>query len=395
MLQLQFIQPSEEEESTIDVDVENTRELFPGENSIRKRSKKMKRVLKPMSRKLAQMPGSLIHIGEQKMERVKITHFNYSPDFEAEKQDQSIDDCGLKNDFNGVCWWDISGIHDVGLIDQIGKKFDIHSLTLEDILNTNHRPKMEDLEKHIFLVLKMLSYDKQRKDILIEHVSFILGNNYVLTFQEEEKRDVFDPVRSRIRTAKGRIRKLGADYLLYSLMDTIIDNYFRILENLGEDIEQIEDRALRQPTSETISWIHRVKREVLFLRKIVWPLRDILSELQKSESDLLHETTDVYWRDLYDHVVQIIETTEIYRDMVSGIQELYLSSMSNKLNEVMKVLTIIATIFIPLTFIAGVYGMNFESMPEIKWRFGYFFAWVIMVIIGAGMIAFFKRKKWF
>jgi magnesium transporter len=230
-------------------------------------------------------------------------------------------------------------------------------------------------------------------EIVTEQISLILGPNFVISFQEK-KGTVFNPIRERIRNDKGRIRKMGSDYLAYSLLDLIVDNYFIIMEKLGEKIEFLEEEVVTHPTPETLQTIHHLKREMIFLRKGVWPLREVVSGLERGESSLIKESTRIYLRDVYDHTIQTIDTIETYRDMVSGMLDIYLSSISNRLNAVMKVLTIIATIFMPLTFLAGIYGMNFKYMPELEWRWGYLMFWLIMIGIGAFMLIYFKKKRW-
>jgi len=281
----------------------------------------------------------------------------------------------------------------VGIIEKIGKHFSIHPLILEDILHTGQRPKMEDFEDYIFLVVKMFYYDEKDDEIKMEQVSLLLGSNFVISFQEREG-DIFDPIRERIRNHKGRIRMMKADYLGYALLDTIVDNYFIILEKVGENIENMEEELVTRPTPETLQTIHNLKRELIVLRKSIWPLREVVNSLERGESPLINEATGVYLRDVYDHTIQVIDTIETFRDMVSGMLDIYLSSISNKMNEVMKVLTIIATIFIPLTFVAGIYGMNFEFMPELKWHWGYFAALLVMVAVAVIMVFYFRRKRW-
>jgi len=252
---------------------------------------------------------------------------------------------------------------------------------------------MEELEGHLFFVLKMLQYESAVKEIKAEQVSFILLENGLITFQEREG-DVFEPVRERLRKNKGRLRRSGADYLLYALIDAVVDNYFLVLDALGMDIEELEDTLLVNPGTESLQTLHKLKQELIFIRKSVWPLREMLNSTIKLDSKLVKKSTLVYLRDIYDHTIQTIEIIESYRDLAAGLQDLYLSGVSNRMNEVMKVLTIIATIFIPLTFIAGIYGMNFEFMPELKWEYGYFFILGVMVVLAIGMLVYFKRKKW-
>jgi magnesium transporter len=239
----------------------------------------------------------------------------------------------------------------------------------------------------------MLNFDRETRELKGEQFSLILGKDYVLTFQERVG-NVFDPVRERLRKARGRIRKMGPDYLAYALMDTIVDRYFTVLENMGEAVESLEEELVTDPTPETLQKIHRLKRELILLRKSVWPLREVISTLERGEFPLIKDATTVFLRDVYDHTIQVVDTIETLRDMVSGMLDVYLSSVSNRMNEVMKVLTIIATIFIPITFIAGIYGMNFKAMPELEWPFGYAFVWALIIIVGGMIIFYFKRKKW-
>jgi magnesium transporter len=263
----------------------------------------------------------------------------------------------------------------------------------EDILNTTQRPKFDDYGDYLYAVVKMLRWDAEREEAEIEQVSLVLGKNFVFSFQEREG-DVFDPIRHRIRNAKGRIRKMSADYLAYCLIDAIVDGYFVILEHLGDRIEAVEANLVSNPTPQTLREIHALKRESLLLRRSIWPLREVVSGLERTESQLVADATHVYLRDVYDHSVQVIDTMETFRDMLTGMLDTYLSSLSNRMNEVMKVLTIIATIFIPLTFIAGIYGMNFRHMPELQWRWGYAAALVAMAIVAVGMLLHFRRRKW-
>lgn len=351
------------------------------------------RFVRRMKRKVAQPPGTLIHIGEKKTHTVTMTLTRYTKDTLEEKEMTDACECITETDFEGVCWINVTGIHDIETVEDLGTKFGLHPLVMEDIVNSYQRPKQEEVEGYIFTVLKMLYYDKGDKEVKTEHISIILGDRSVITFQELPG-DVFDPVRERIRKSKGRIRKLGPDYLFYALMDAVVDNYFLVLETIGEEIESLEEQLLNHPTPEILQSLHRLKQEMIYLRKGVWPLREVINSLLKSESKRIKKGTRIFLRDVYDHTIQVIETVETYRDMVSGLQDLYLSSISNRMNEVMKVLTIIATIFIPLTFIAGIYGMNFDVMPELKWKFGYFAVWGVLLVVGVAMVIYFKRKKW-
>jgi magnesium transporter len=353
-----------------------------------------KRQQKMSSSRAGLPPGTLVYIGEKKVENVRITFLDYDEQSFEEKQVPNIEECLKLKDTGTVSWINIDGLHDIELLEKLGKGFELHPLVLEDILNTGQRPKFEDYEKHIFIVLKMLSFSQEYQSVETEQVSVILGPNYVISFQERIG-DVFEQIRDRIRNSKGRIRKTGPDYLAYALLDAIVDNYFVILEKLGEKIESMEEEVINNPRERTVQQIHSLKREMISLRKSIWPLRELIGGLQKSESSLIKETTDIYMRDVYDHTIQIIDTIESFRDMVSGLLDIYLSSLSNKMNAVMKVLTIIATLFIPLTFVAGIYGMNFKYMPELQWRWSYPIVWLVMITIGGVMLCYFKRKKWF
>ncbi|MBL7149695.1 MAG: magnesium/cobalt transporter CorA [Candidatus Cloacimonetes bacterium] len=354
----------------------------------------MPQFVKKYQKKVGLPPGTLIHVGKERVEKVKITIIDYDEEQFAEKEVEKVEDCFPFKDKPSVTWINIDGVHQVDMIETIGKHFGLHPLVLEDIVNTRQRPKMEDFGDYIFVVLKMIYFDEKENVIKAEQVSLITGPNFVISFQEREG-DVFNAIRDRLRGSKGRIRKMGADYLAYALMDSVVDNYFVILETVGEKLEDMEEELMTNPTPETVHVIHNLKRDLILLRKSVWPLREVLSGLERGESTLIHKSTRIYLRNVYDHTIQVIDAIETSRDMLSGMLDIYLSSVSNRMNEVMKVLTIIATIFIPLTFLAGIYGMNFQYMPELGWRWGYFAVLLVMVVIGIFMVAYFKRKKWF
>ena len=354
----------------------------------------MLELLKKVSRKAGLSPGTLVHVGEKKTDEVRIRVIDYDEGNIEEKEVSTVAECTAYKDKSTVTWINIDGLHQVGVIEEIGKKFDIHPLTSEDILHTEQRPKMDDFDDYIFMTTKMLTYDKADDQVNVEQFSLVLGTHYVISFQEKIG-DVFDPIRERLRKGKGRIRKMGADYLAYALIDAIVDNYFSVLEQIGEAVESLEETLIANPGPEIVQKIHFLKRELIFLRKSVWPLREVINALQRSESKLIQDNTAVFLRDVYDHTIQIIDTVETFRDMVSGMLDIYLSSVSNKMNQVMKVLTIIATIFIPLTFIAGIYGMNFKFMPELEWQWGYPLVLGIMIFLGVLMLTYFKIKRWF
>lgn len=327
------------------------------------------------------------------MEKPKISIIDYSPEYLEEKTVDGIEKCIPYLEKPTITWINIDGIHQTDIIEQIGQSFKIHPLTLENIMNTAQRPKIEYFSNYIYIALKMIYWDNDKQELSIEHISLILTDHTVISFQEKEG-DVFNPVRQRIKNEAGKIRKSDSDYLLYSLLDSVVDQYFLVLEKVGDKLELLEDILIAHPSPDNQQTIHQIKRNLIFLRNAVWPLREVINKLEKDESDLVHKNTKLFLRDIYDHTIQIIETTETLRDMISGLLDIYLSSVSNRMNEVMKVLTIIATIFIPLTFVAGIYGMNFKHMPELSWKWGYPTILSVMFLIGLGMFFFFKKKKW-
>jgi magnesium transporter len=296
-------------------------------------------------------------------------------------------------DSSTVSWIHVNGVHNTDLIRTLGEHFGIHPLVLEDIAHIEQRPKLEEYEDYLFLVLKMIYYDEDTDGLRLEHVSLILGPHCVISFQEDPG-DVFDPVRERIRSARGRIRKLNVDYLAYALIDVIVDHYFVVLERFGETGEVIEDEILDEPSTDTQRKINDMRRQLIGMRRAVWPARELLGRLERLESPLIHEGTRPFIRDAYDHAVQVVDIVESLRDLVSGLTDLYMTAISNQMNEIMKVLTIIGTIFIPLTFVAGIYGMNFEYMPELSWQYGYFGVWIVMIVMAAVLLVFFRRREW-
>lgn len=360
----------------------------------------MEKIIK-RSKSLGQPPGTLIYEGKSRSDEVKITIFDYDEKEFQEKTAKTVEECIPFKDKPTVTWINVDGIHRIDILQKLSLCYDLHHLVLEDILNINQRPKMEDLGAYIYIAAKMLSYDEKTGGISEEQVSILFGSNFLITFQEEKPGDVFDVTRQRIKNNKGKIRKMGPDYLAYSLLDAIVDNYFIILENIGERVETIEDELISNPVPKTLHQINELKRNIIFLRKSVWPLREVINGITRSGSALIKDNTLIYFNDIYDHTIQVIDTIEAFRDIVSGMLDIYLSSLSNRLNQIMKVLTIIATIFMPLTFIAGIYGMNFNTaaspinMPELNWRFGYLFVLNLMALIALGMLAYFKRKNWF
>jgi magnesium transporter len=352
----------------------------------------MSRYRHKLTNRVGLPPGTLHVNGEPTDQPVRITVFDYDATHFVEKTVGTISECFPFRDTESVTWINVDGLGNPKLIEDLGKCFTIHPLILEDIFNTTQRPKMEDLDQYIYLNLKVLTYLDPAKTIKIEHISMVLGSNFLLSFQEDIG-DVFDPVRERIRK-DGRIRKAGPDYLAYALIDAIVDNYFVVMEKLEEQVEDLEEELVTNATPDSLLKINRLKKDMIFLRKSVWPLRELINNLERSESHVIKDTTNIYLRDVYDHTIQVIDTLETFRDMVSGMIDIYLSGLSYKMNEIMKVLTLIATIFIPLTFIVGLYGMNFKYMPEIEWEYGYYTVLVVMVVMVVMMLTYYRKKKW-
>jgi magnesium transporter len=351
----------------------------------------MTRFLRKSSEKSGQTPGTAVYVGASKSHDVALERFLFDADDLTHEIDVSPAAAGPQA--GAVLWLNVDGVHNVPVIEQLGESFGLHPLAVEDIVHTGQRPKVDEYPHHVFLVLRMLRWNDDLDEIDDEQVSLAIGDGWVVSFQERVG-DVFDPIRTRLSSNRGRVRRMGADYLAYVLVDAIVDHYFVVLETLGERIEALGESIADDVDGETMTSIRRLKKELLFMRKSVWPLREVISSLQRDHGDWIGKSTLPYLRDLYDHTIQIIDTVETYRDMVSGLMDLHMSTMSQRMNEVMKVLTIIATIFIPLSFVAGVYGMNFRYMPELMWRYGYFGALGLMLAIAVGMLVYFKRKKW-
>jgi len=349
--------------------------------------------LKKSSKKAGLPPGTVVFIGERKVEEIRITIIDYDEHQYAEREVNNIEECFSYKDTPSISWINIDGVHQVDVIEKLGAHFILHPLLQEDVVNTHQRPKFDEFEDHLFIVLRMFFLNEEENELQGEQISLIVGANFVISFQERQG-DVFEQVRERLRNGKGRIRKKGSDYLAYSLIDAIVDSYYNILEGLGENIESLQEQMVSEPKQEDLKIIQHIKRDMLFFRKSVWPLRELISGLARSESTLIKEDVLVYVRDVYDHVIQAIDTIETFRDMLSAMLDIYLSSVGNRMNQVMKVLTIIATIFIPMTFLAGIYGMNFKYMPELEWKYAYLVFWLVVVTVFIIMIALFKKKKW-
>lgn len=361
----------------------------------KKQLRKVTRLIKNKPKNIGLAPGSLVYVGDKEKNPITVTLFDYKSEHFVEKKINNLDELVTYKASDTISWINIDGVHDVNILESMGKLFDIHPLTLEDILNTNQRPKVDEYPDYLYIVLRMFFLEEKDKSLKNEQVSLILTKNFVITFQEDAG-DVFDPVRERIKKPGTKMREYGTDYLSYALIDAIVDSYFHILEKLGEEVESLEDNIVLNPTKNDIQTIHLLRREMILLRRAIWPLREVIATLQRNEIDFIDEKTQVYLRDVYDHTIQVVDTIESYRDMIVGMLDTYLSSTSNKLNEVMKVLTIISTMFIPLTFLAGVYGMNFKSFPELgyDWMYPWGF-WAFTLILIIGMFVYFKHKKWF
>jgi magnesium transporter len=353
----------------------------------------MARLLKSRRHKRGASPGTLVHIGERRSAATVVSLISFDQRSFDEQTVDLDDACVLLKGTEGISWLNVEGVTQVEVLKRVGDCYGLHPLVMEDIVNTDQRPKKEDYGEYLFIVAKMLDTNRIGK-ISAEQVSMILGDGWLLTFQEGLDGDPFEPVRERLRTAKGRLRGQGADYLAYALLDAIIDHYFAVLERLADRVEQLEEEVVASPTRRTILTIHNLKQEMILIRKSIWPLRELIGGLERRDSELIHEGTIIYLRDLYDHTVQIIDTVETLREMLSGMLDIYLSSEANRTNEVMKVLTVYATIFMPLTFIVGLYGMNFKFMPELEWHWGYPAVLVFMAALAGGMMLYFRREKW-
>lgn len=355
--------------------------------------KKKKIIKQKNSPKKGKPPGSLIYMGPRKDVPITIDYIQYNTEkYVAKSLIELPEDIQIQGE-DFVTWIDIKGLHDISLIEKIGKVANIHPLTLEDLLNVNQRPKLDFFNAYIFLVVQILKYDKETNTVESEQLSIILGDKYILTFLEGPS-DVFDTLKGRMEKTVGKIRNSSADYLAYSILDVVIDEYYEVVEKIGERIEVVEEQLILQARKIAINDIYEIKRDLIDLRKSISPLREIITKLDKSESPIINERTRLYLRDLYDHAIQIIDTIEQYRDLTSGLADMYLSSVSNKMNEIIKVLTILSSIFIPLTFIVGVYGMNFKNMPELEWHYGYYMSLIFMLILAIVMLIYFRLRKW-
>ncbi len=336
-----------------------------------------------------QPPGTIAYVGEERTGEVNIETILYDEGSYDKKQGVYLEELEAEK----VNWFNIDGVHDTILLERVGRKFDIHQLLLEDIANTTQRPKTEVYDQYIYQCIKMITYNKDNQDLIQEQVSIILTKNAVITFQEKTG-DVFGNVRYRIENSRGRIRTVGNDYLFYVLIDSIIDHYFVVVESIGDYLDELEDEVFDDPQEDSLHRIQQNKRLLLNLRRAVFPLRESISRLLKEEGDLIEHRTHAFLQDAYDHCIQIIETVESYREINTGLKDMYLSSVSHKMNQIMQVLTIVSSIFIPMTFVAGIYGMNFQHIPELTWEHGYLYFWGIMFVMFISLLGFFKWKKW-
>lgn len=345
--------------------------------------------------RVGMMPGSVVFTGQKRVEEVTISLICYDEHKLIEEHNITLERALELYQEGCVNWINVNGLHDTAIVERLGKRFDLHPLVQEDIVMTEQRPKVEYYDDYLYLTMRMLESEngKAKRGLVSDQLSLILNPGIVLTFQEHPG-DVFDPVRERLRNSVGRIRRLGTDYLAYALIDVLVDTYFVILESYGEEAEGLEDELLKDPSPVVLQKVTGMKRELLFLRKAVWPLRELLSSLQRDESPLISETVRTFLRDAYDHAIQVIDTVETLRDILSGLHDFYLSSVSFKMNEVMQLLTIVGAIFIPLSFLVGVFGMNFAFMPELQWRYSYLVFWLVVVTIVSAQIWFFKSRKW-
>lgn len=344
-------------------------------------------------KKVGMPPGSVVFVGEKKTQPVQFSVIDYAGDQFDEEVLEDVEAVLPFRDSPTTTWINVSGVHDETAIRTLGDHFGIHPLIQEDIVHTGQRPKLETYPDHVYIVSKMLYHDDTDDHLRAEQVSFVLGGNYLISLQEDPG-DVFDPVRARLRDERSRIRSRGTDYLTYALLDVIVDHYFVILEELGGRTEEIEDEVLEEPQSGTQERINNLRRDLIFMRRLTWPVRELLSQLERLESPLWTDDTRPFVRDTYDHAVQVLDLVESLRDVVGGLTDLYMTSISNRMNEIMKVLTIIGTIFIPLTFVAGVYGMNFEYMPELEVWYAYPLVMTFMALVGIGLLFYFRRKEW-
>lgn len=345
--------------------------------------------------KLGKPPGSIVFVGDRKVQKVQLRHVHYNSSILKTEEYDNHQKITLHESADDVVdWYDIRGLHDVDLIRNVGDIFKVHPLVLEDIANTHQRPKFDEYDNGLYLVFRAIHWLPETMSIRIEQISLFFRKGLVLSFQEDET-DLFASIKERIFSASGRIRGRGADYLAYALLDSIVDHYFIILDDISIVIEELEARVTKEPDRSIKMDIHQLKKELLLVRRSVTPLREAMNRFSRTETSIIDPKTELFIRDLNDHVIQIIELVDTSRDLLNGLQELYIAELSLKMNKVMQVLTLMATIFIPLTFLVGVYGMNFKNIPELEWKYSYFVLWGIMIVIFIMLMIIFKRKRWF
>ncbi|NTW62900.1 MAG: magnesium/cobalt transporter CorA [Chlorobiaceae bacterium] len=366
----------------------------PGRSGNLNRQNAAKKVLRSRQKTFGQPAGSLTYIGEQRLEKPVITIMGYDEGQQITKTITDVHECiSLKKQFR-VLWVNVDGVYDPGIMEQIGEVFGINALTLEDILHTGQRPKVEDFEAYLYLVLQMIEFNQEKGEIIQEQLSLIIGDSYVITFQEKPG-DMFDPVRQRIRTAGTKLRKYAADYLAYSLIDAVVDDYFSILEDIENTIDRLDIELIETYSQQAFHSLYALKRELIILRKSIWPLREEIGSITRDDFAVIGDAVEPYFRDVYDHIILVIDTIEVFRDIVTGMHETYLAGINNRMNEIMKVLTIIATVFMPLSFLTGVFGMNFRVIPGLEWQWGFYVTIGVMGVIFAGMMLYFRTRKWF
>jgi magnesium transporter len=352
-----------------------------------------RRITKNTSIKAGMKPGALVHVGVPVKEGVRVSLIKYSED-EYSEEEVDLVDFSLAAPYSGVKWIKAEGINDPEIIEKLGEIFGINPFVQEDILNTGSRPKLDEYEGYIFIVAKQLAFEKEGNQLNSEQISIVLGKGFVISFCESES-GVFDSVMRRVKGSKSLVRKMGPDYLAYAMIDTVVDNYFEILENIEDKVDLLEEELISRPRKTTLKEIYELKKELMLLRKSVWPLREVINGMQIGNQEFIEKGTELYLRDVYDHIVQVIDTAQLFVDIITGMLDTYLSSINNRMSEIMKVLTIFSAIFIPVTFLAGVYGMNFAYMPELNQRWAYPAFWVIVLTAIGAMLLVFKRRNWF
>lgn len=346
-----------------------------------------------LSSKAGMPPGSLVHIGKENTEAVKLSMIKYNAKGFEKIDVKTVEDCKAAYNENEINWINISGIHQTEIINEIGAAFGFHAIVLEDIANSEQRPKFEDYEDYVYVTLKSLNYNKSKHCIQYEQISILFNHSLVVSFQESNE-TIFSEIVQRLDSGRTKLISHKSDYLVYRLIDTVVDGYFSVIEEEEVEIEMLEDKILKSTGNKILKEIQNIKRDLVILLRSVFPLREAINKLDKQESKFILPETHIYFRDIYDHTIHIIESIETQRDLLSGLMDIYLSSISNRMNSVMKVLTVIATIFIPITFLAGVYGMNFKVLPELQWDYGYLFFWIVCLTATSGMLFYFRKKKW-